>query len=284
MMNSPQSLNARRLKRYALFTVGWSIPVALAFFFGCTEIKEEKAPIGVEVAPEVIEEALQKSLEGSSVHSVVKDQQVVFALTQQIENNPPRPYLYMKQHVLEVEDTPDWFAFKYREITEDPNAEPGTKPKVIEKDSPKYIPRPPGATSLSQTLAALGLEQTLLFSESRAETLASETPVVRTTYHELIVQREIQSPPLYVRERTNCGQVAQCQLRVTKIQFDQINWFNDSDYQKIRYNLEITPDAPYLSRILSDCIATQIPYGERTVYIKECQKVLDFWNGTAPAP
>ncbi len=259
--------------------VGVGLPIILVFFFGCKEITEEKAPIGVPVEAAVIEQELQKALEGTSVHSIQKNQQVVFELNQTLENRPPSPYLYVKQHVIELHDTEEYFAYTYNEITEDPNAEPGTKPKVVEKDSPLYIPRPSGNAMTLQEKGLEALRGLTLFSQSREETLANERPVVRVTYHDLHVEKEIQSPPPLVRNEPDCRGLPNCQIQVTKIYFDQVNWYSSEDYDKLRYTLEISPDVPYLGKVISDCIATQIPYEQRTVYIKECQVLLDFAYG-----
>lgn len=259
--------------------IGIGVPVILLLFFGCKEITEEPAPIGVPVEAAVIEQELQKALEGTSVHTVKKNQQVVFELNQTLESRAPSPYLYVKQHVLKLYDTPDYFAYTYNEIIEDPNAEPGTKPIVKEKDSPLYIPRPSGNTLSLQENGLYTLRNLTLFSENRAETLTNERPVVRVSYHDLHVEKEIQAPPPFVRQQPDCRGVPNCQLRVTKIRFDQINWYSDDDYDKLRYTLEISPDVPYLGKVISDCIAAQVPYEERTVYIKECQVLLDFAYG-----
>lgn len=259
--------------------IGIGVPVILLFFFGCKEITEEKAPIGVPVEAAVIEQELQKALEGTSVHNVKKNEQVVFELNQTLENGASSPYLYLKQHVIQLHDTPDYFAFTYNEITEDPNAEPGTKPKVVEKDSPLYIPRPTGSALSLQENGMYALQNLNLFSERRAETLSNERPVVNVTYHDLHVETEIQSAPPLVRQDANCRGVPDCQIRVTRIRFDQVNWYSTEDYDKLRYTLEISPDVPYLGRVISDCVSTQVPYEQRTVYIKECQVLLDFAYG-----
>ncbi|MCB0407793.1 MAG: hypothetical protein KDD34_06280 [Bdellovibrionales bacterium] len=262
--------------------IGVGVPAILIFFFGCNELKEEPPPIGAEVDASQVSDALTKALEGSSVYSVYKNQQVVFELTQKIETNPPSPYLYIKQDVTKIDDTPQYFSYTYNEITEDPNSEPGTKPIVKEVTSDLYQPRPTVTTTSLSELAIQELDRLQLFSEKQIETMSEERTPVRTTFHDLFVSREVQSPPLVVQERPHCSEVPNCQLHVTKIQFDQILWYAEGDYSKVRYNLEIAPEAPFLSRILSDCVATSVPYQGRRYYVKNCKNVLDFWYGTPP--
>lgn len=264
--------------------VGLGVPLVLLFFFGCKEIKieEEKAPLGPQVEASAIEAELQKSLEETSVHSVLKNQQVVFEFTQTIENGAPNPYLYVKQHVIELHDTKDYFSFTYNEITEDPYAEPGTKPIVKEVESPKYIPKPEGELLSLDEQGLSSLRDLTLFSESRAELFTSERPVVRVTYHELHVEKEIQAAPPLVSRAPDCRGIPDCQIRVTRIRFDEVSWYSDTEYEKHRYTLEISPDVPYLGKVISECLAGQVPYEKRTVYLRQCQTLLDFTFGTAP--
>lgn len=76
------------------------------------------------------------------------------------------------------------------------------------------------------------------------------------TCHNLKVTTDTVAAPLMVRSRANCEGLTNCQMRTTKVSFDQIVSIKKGDStekNKVSYSATISPDVPYLSRLMSQC-------------------------------
>lgn len=273
--------------------IGIGVPVILLFFFGCKELKEEQAPLGIEYSQEKVKQAEEAPLAGQTIYNVHFNEQVVIEKTQEIEGGPAQPLLYTKFEVFSLNDSCNFFEFKYNVITEDPNADEGTKPIKTEKDSGKFEPRPEKVNSDScrgASLSSLSLipSEDFIANSSFYEIFQNSVPIfltneqepVRESYHDLSVTQEIQSPPLLVRERENCSGIPNCQLKVTKVQYDYVLWYPDQSFQKIQIVREFSTDAPVFGSEISFCFSTLVPHENRTVFIRQCDRVVDFWPGS----
>ncbi len=93
-----------------------------------------------------------------------------------------------------------------------------------------------------------------------------------------------ESPPSAVAKSANCQGIPNCKLKVVTTKFAFV--FMDVDSQgnelrnKILYEVKVSPDVPYLSRLLSQCRQGIVPIDKNTkVYAKICDKVTDFLPG-----
>jgi hypothetical protein len=92
-------------------------------------------------------------------------------------------------------------------------------------------------------------------------------------------------PPKYVAESPNCQNIPNCLMKVVTTKFAFV--FTDTDSEgnelrnKILYEVRLSPDVPYLARLLSQCRQGIVPIDSATkVYAKICDQVTDFEQGT----
>ncbi|RYZ83310.1 MAG: hypothetical protein EOP06_20210, partial [Proteobacteria bacterium] len=78
------------------------------------------------------------------------------------------------------------------------------------------------------------------------------------TCHNLQVTSGMMPPPTGIASKPNCGNVPNCQVHFTKIAFDLVvtvpNDSGDGTHsEKVIYDMTISPDVPYLSRLTEFC-------------------------------
>ena len=100
----------------------------------------------------------------------------------------------------------------------------------------------------------------------------------KITYHNLETFSTIEDPPKFVQERSNCGGVLNCKIRVQTIRFNQVEWSAKGHDRYIR-EFRVSPDVPYLAAALSNCITGIVPYGEIKTLLRQCERVEDFTFG-----
>lgn len=90
-----------------------------------------------------------------------------------------------------------------------------------------------------------------------------------------------EAPPAPVVQSPNCQNLPNCSLKVVTTKFAFV--FTDTDSQgneirnKILYTIKLSPDAPYLARLLSQCRQGIVPIDKTTkVYATICDKVTNF--------
>lgn len=80
----------------------------------------------------------------------------------------------------------------------------------------------------------------------------------RVSYHNLSVTRSLEDPPDLVRNFENCMDIPNCKIRVIHINYDVVDWTTEEG-EKIAVRLKISPDVPYLSRVMEKCQQGSIP-------------------------
>jgi hypothetical protein len=88
------------------------------------------------------------------------------------------------------------------------------------------------------------------FSHFQSKATGSDKSV---SYHNLIVQHLTLPPPDDVVKDSQCRGLPQCQIAVTQIEFDRVDWTQEEEGYKIHYLLKISRDVPALSRFLESC-------------------------------
>lgn len=104
------------------------------------------------------------------------------------------------------------------------------------------------------------------------------------TCHNLRVSEGVMSPPTGVSSQQNCGGIPDCQIRYKKVAFDLVVNFKDEDSgntrtEKVIYEMTISPDVPYLSRLLEFCYQGMVPTASQKVLVKLCNRVQNFELG-----
>lgn len=271
MNYSPESAESTRdLKTWTTihFILGLVVPAIALLLMGCKEVKEEPATIGKKVSPDEVASAIEKALAETDPYSILKDEAVFYRFTQQIETSAPSPYLDVVQTVKAIEDNDEEFKIIYDELTYDYETK---EEKIVERELPPFPARPreDSIQSLQQTFSIKRMTAT---DDTKPEPTS-------TTYHDLVVTQESIDPPDIVKARPECGGVPGCKLKVTKIQYDQIDRYEDGKFDKIRYNYTLSADTPYFGRIIENCQATELPYEGRLYFLRVCQSLLDFLYG-----
>lgn len=106
--------------------------------------------------------------------------------------------------------------------------------------------------------------------------------------HNLNVAEEIRPAPPLVAQQANCAGLPHCEIRVRKVSFDlvvEIKVADSTERQKITYNIGVSPDVPYLSRLMDYCYRglVKIPSSSQRVLVEICDKVKNF-NWGEPIP
>lgn len=104
------------------------------------------------------------------------------------------------------------------------------------------------------------------------------------TCHNLQVSEGVTSPPTGVSSQQNCGGIPDCQIRFKKVSFDLVVNFKDEESgntrtEKVVYDMTISPDVPYLSRLMEFCYQGMVPTATQKVLVKLCNRVQNFEPG-----
>jgi hypothetical protein len=109
----------------------------------------------------------------------------------------------------------------------------------------------------------------------------------RVSYHQLKVTERITPPPKAVQDSANCGGIPNCLIKVTDIEFDQVNWLTYNKGDKIHVKITTSKDVPYLSRILEKCQQGSVPIKQEgkpekdwpRLLVTFCETVRNFQKG-----
>ncbi len=105
------------------------------------------------------------------------------------------------------------------------------------------------------------------------------------TCHNLTYTEETRPAPDLVKAQPNCANLPNCEIHVRKVSFDIIvnvkTAENTTEKQKVQYSIAISPDAPYLSRLVDYCYRGLIlvPSAGQKVLVGVCSYVKNFKLG-----
>ncbi|MNL47161.1 hypothetical protein D3C87_1699300 [compost metagenome] len=102
--------------------------------------------------------------------------------------------------------------------------------------------------------------------------------------HNLKVSETVIAAPELVQRREDCGGLPDCKMRKKNISFDwvlDVKRGSSIEQQKVTYSVGISPDAPYLSRLMNYCYrgVVQVPNSAQRVLVTICNDVKDFKIG-----
>ncbi len=103
-------------------------------------------------------------------------------------------------------------------------------------------------------------------------------------YYNLKMSMTMGDPPPAVKAASDCGGLSTCQIHLYKISFDQVDYSEDSLGNKIHIDYTISPDVPYLSAILNECLTALVTVpnghqGSSEVLVQQCTPVQNFHFG-----
>jgi len=234
------------------------------------QLKEEPPALGPEVSFEKVEMEFSKAVY-MNPREIKIGQETVLEANRRIENqDPARPVGTTKLRVIDQFENDSALCFVISVTTQ----EAGKEPVGPTESFLTFWKIPPND---SKPCASRGLVELKVPVVLKAiHRIRSKGAVVRTTYHNLIVEAGTEPPPPAVQKRENCGGVENCLLPVTRLQFDQADWYSDGTYDVFRQSLLLSNKAPYLAAILDRCISGSVPVDGRHYYVRDCEFVTDF--------
>jgi hypothetical protein len=121
------------------------------------------------------------------------------------------------------------------------------------------------------------------------ETILSLLPVCHkmtgwdVTCHNLSVTQGMRTPPTGIASLPNCGGIPNCQISFKKVAFDIVVNTTDSNgnghQDKYIQELTMSPDVPFMSRLLEYCQQALVPTNTQKVLVKICNRVQNYQAG-----
>lgn len=283
---------------------GWLfIAFMLNLNSGCLTPPDTAIVYGPEVAPELIAEALQKAVGENESPSLFKREEVVLKeISRTIRGRAQIDILSSSEiTVVEKLETSTQWQIKDVEVLQNYDlTNPQNRLDPIVREDHKCwnktsllreacdiaIPlKGPSKVPAARSTVREKLRPFEFFAQDSGPT--SEKTI---TYHNLEVKTSLGAPPPSVFLSPDCRGIPQCQIHLTEIEFDRVNWLDDPEGYKIHYKLKISPDVPALSRFLESCqqgsVKVTIPNGDPNnsprFMVTFCETVLNFLPGSNP--
>lgn len=97
---------------------------------------------------------------------------------------------------------------------------------------------------------------------------------------------EVRPAPDLIKQQSNCGGLPNCKLNVKKVTFDWqilMKTGGTTEKQKVTYTISMTPDLPFLPRVLDYCSRglVQIPNSSTKVLVTVCNRLKNFQRNTS---
>lgn len=260
-----------------------AVVAVLMFFFGCKEIQEQQATLGPEVEAQSIIEALILAQGNATPWDIQKGEAVLYDYTQEVEGSPPSLFLQVSQQVLAIEDVKDQDGnYLFLQVTSvGTEFDPETGEETELSFSRQYDPQVYGVDP-SLSIKEVRRHETHLetmLSSFQNQVVSEQSEILRETFHDLKVKQLRMAPPVNVSSQDNCGDVPNCELRVTRISYDKAEWTSESKFQKVSYEYDLSIDPPYSGLILRECLATQVKVENRKFFVRNCMNMRDFLYG-----
>ncbi len=253
----------------------------------CNEPKLASGDLGEEVSAQEIETQLQSVFSDLSPKTVQKDQAVAYEINYRVIGfDSVKKVMDQIIQVMKTEDTGTVRKVWLGRVDIDYNTNPPVE-TVTEDTDELYIPPEPEAPQNSSGIAqSMQLHDfSLSRFQSQAKALAERVRInekiegyeerrpIRYSYHNLMIQKDLTTdPPQAVSSKPGCGGLAQCSLRFHLVEFDEVEWYSEDEFQKTKYQIEISPDSPYYGHVLSSCNVYMV-----TRYaVRACQVLRDF--------
>lgn len=236
---------------------------------GCLNPPETEVIYGPEVAPEVIAAALQEAVGEQDSPALIRREEVVLKeMTRIIRGRPVVDVLSTSElTVVEKMESPSQWQIKdvevlqtFNPINPEERIDPivredhkcWNKTTLLRESCELVLPlmrRPQKGSRSLKTMSFLG--QIKPFEAFKQEAPPSNEKTV--TFHNLTNKTYVGTPPSAVMSAPDCRGLSNCQIRITEIEFDRVDWLNTPEGYKIHYRLKISPDVPELSRFLEAC-------------------------------
>lgn len=83
--------------------------------------------------------------------------------------------------------------------------------------------------------------------------------------------------PVDVRQyKDGCGSFANCQINVSRVNFDQLVTMSDGTSEAVKYRLVLSGDVPYMGRFLEMCVTQSYEINGQRIPATRCKRVRNF--------
>lgn len=241
----------------------------------CKQAKERREDLGPEYTGEQITDALLKITDKADISKIAVGQNVEYSHTRRIEN--AETVINMGARMVQAIERTEGIdatkiALMIQELQRDGAGKFATK--VSEEE---YLIAKPTAASMSFGMALARDVRTMATGGTG-----------KVTFHHLKQNDAIIDPPLAIKQRSDCGGLNPCSLRVHYVQFEMVLWQDDRNYQKISFDFGFSLQTPFLPYgrdfelfngvLINDCRSTYVPIESRTVYVRDCFDLANFKN------
>jgi len=250
------------------------LPLALLFLLSCKQAHAWKAPLGPEYSEDQINAVFAQATAAADPSQLKAGQTLHYEEDRRYDNQDPN--ILMETDALSVIDRTDRKDLNETVITvhHSEQVRNDTSSAFTDIETEDAIEIPDVNVSLAAHLRAL--------TKMRLMSLNSnDSPApVKITYHNLSSSVGQDDPPSSPAGRSGCGGLSPCKLHVTYISYDEVDWYDDSNYNRFHYDYELTTDLPYmmdlLGTLVSGCVGGNVHLQGYEVYVRDCQVLTDY--------
>ncbi|MFP5520115.1 MAG: hypothetical protein ACLGGX_09445 [Bdellovibrionia bacterium] len=235
------------------------------------ELEDDHGPV---VEPAAIQSALVEAWGDADPTSIKTNEFTYIEKDQAIEDLPAKLVGQEGITVARKEELSDEFRFTLiRQINEiiDGQSKLSTREEVIR------VPKLNAQASVGTQSLGVSILQNLLMACIPGEDW-------NVTCHNLQVKSEVKPAPDLVKRQENCGGIPECKMTYKTVSFDLVvKTSNDPNAkaEKVNYRVEISPEAPYLSKLMTFCyrgVVTVSP-SQNQYLVTLCNRVMNFQFG-----
>ena len=247
-------------------------PVCLFLLLGCTEDPEaKKAELGPEASVDQVNKALDEAMDSRSPSQTRVGDQVLYELNQRVEASAVIKMRDILTEVKSRQEDENFTIYLLDETTVD--YEP-KEPETVRREIEWRVAKPKLPELPPASLSPLNLFSPL------QDLLAKAPPV---TFHNLEIKRSVRPPPAAVENSSDCRGLSPCELNVTEVNFDLVEWPSPDDWKTTAYRYIYSSDTPYPGHLVLLCVKTLIDTEERDYFVSQCQVLRDFIAGPPPS-
>lgn len=238
------------------------ILLAAALLSGCIKSPKKDLIYGPEVSPQKLASELEQAVGLNDSPGLIRKDEFVGRETTRVIRGRPVLDILNSTEVTVVDRIETATQWQIKDVERIQNYNPGdptqTPPPIVREDhkcwnkeSLERVECDIVPASHRFFSSAGSLDEMLKPFSHFQQNAAPEDKTV--TYHNLEVTKMKAAPPGAVAQDSNCQGIPNCQIDITHIEFDRVNWTENPEGYKIHYSIKVSQDVPQLSRFLESC-------------------------------
>ena len=251
------------------------ISLSILTLLSCNKGREIKAEFGEEFSPEAVDEVFMKATKDIDPMKAKDRQSSTRIVNLRVENSERfLPVFWDRTTLIGVNDSKTdgtytmYLKIEEKDLTTTPPDERTIEDKIVFKKSSS-------ATKANRDLVNIKIVDLKNMIVKQDENFSADKPTA-TKYYNLKHHEGPVAAPDAVKQKANCLGLHDCQMFVTHMEYDEVNWYRDGSLKRVRWTYEISPDGPYLAAMTTVCAAQEVPYEDTRVYVRNCRYVVDF--------